>query len=66
LWSPRGYKGHTQNFGLGAYKKNTVIAKLMEALKAGNKPKRAKLLNLERDLPALYFATFSGKVLHFE
>jgi hypothetical protein len=36
----------------------------MEALKAGNDPKRAKLLNLDKNLPALYLANFRGKVLY--
>jgi hypothetical protein len=42
------------------------MAKLIEALKAGNIPKRAKVLKLDRDLPPLYLANFSGKVCHSE
>jgi hypothetical protein len=58
--------GTLKDFGLGAYEKNADTAKLMEALKAGNNPKRAKVLNLDEDLPALYLANFSGKVFHSE
>jgi hypothetical protein len=58
--------GTLKDFGLGPYKKNVDTAKLMEALKAGNNPKRAKALNLDEDLPALYLANFSGKVFHSE
>jgi hypothetical protein len=58
--------GTLKDFRLGAYEKNADTAKLMEALRAGNNPKRAKVLNLDEDLPALYLANFSGKVFHSE
>jgi hypothetical protein len=43
-----------KDFGLGSYEKNGDMAKLMEALKAGNISKKAKVLNLDKYLPALY------------